>query len=165
MPVRRSARSDAGFAITGAGLLVATLLAGCTGIPPAPPDSAPPTSIASPTLAAGEEVTPTSAPQFRPGGTAAQNLQYFTAVVQQFQATAGWPYPSQQLVNAISGAGFYPATIEVTDSKTPNGNQAVSIEASVKLGDDCLIATLRQDRAPVALMAALPTGHCLVGSD
>lgn len=140
--------------------LPATLLAGCTGTPaPAVP------TMGTATLAPGEEVTPTAAPEFHPDGTAAQNLQYFTAVVDGIQAANAWGYSSQHVVDTLAGAGFDAGAIEITDSTTPNGYQAVSIETAVKIGDDCLVATLRSERATADLVAALPTGRCLPSSD
>ena len=103
------------------------LLAGCTGLPGVATSPTPDAGV-SPTLDPGHEVTPTSAPELHPGGTAAQNLQYFTSVVEQFQAGNGWGYSSQQVVGALTGAGFDAGAIEVTASRTPNGYQAVSIE-------------------------------------
>lgn len=142
-----------------AALLAAALLAGCTGSPSPTASSSAPTS---PTLAPGQEVTPTAAPQYRPDGTAAQNLQYFTAVIAAFQAANGRGKDSGQVASALSGAGFASDAVEVTDSTTPNGYAAVSIDASVRIGADCLVATLRDDRYAVQLMPVLSTGRCLV---
>jgi len=155
VPALRSARSDIGLGIAVTALTIA-MLTGCTGTPgPAT------TTAGRATLAPGEEVTPTAAPEYRPEGTAAQNLQYFTAVVDGIQAGTPWGYSSQSVVDTLTSAGFDPGAIEITDSTTPKGNPAVSIETSVRIGDDCLVATLRAERATTDLVPVLPTGRCL----
>lgn len=160
MPAKRSTRSDSGIRIASIALLTAILLAGCTGI--SSPSPSPSQDEASPTVAPGEEVTPTAAPEYRPDGTAGENLQYFTAVIAAFQATNGRGKDSAEVVSALTDAGFPREAIEVTDSTTPNGYAAVSIETAVKIGGDCLLATLRAERYTVELAPVLPTGRCLI---
>ncbi|MDQ1113906.1 hypothetical protein QE418_003354 [Microbacterium testaceum] len=145
--------------------LVAVLgLAGCTGQSPTPgpiettepsasvvdtPSSAP-TAAATPTLVAG--------------GTAAENLPFFTQVVRGV-----WSGPNQvagrAYIDALAAAGFDKAAMQVTADQTTVDNPAESIEFSVRLGDQCLVGQVGPSIGnPVtAVLPGLSSGGCLIG--
>lgn len=144
-----------------AAAIVASALAGCqAGAEPEPTVTADPGPTA--TFAPGEDDVPDLAPELHPDGTAAQNEQYFGAVVDQyFQAARVGT--SQLLVDTLVAAGFDRSSIEVTYEYTAIGLAADSIEVSVRFGDECLIGSIRQDWYNVVRMPLLAKGTCLIG--
>ncbi|MCY1717453.1 hypothetical protein OVA26_10895 [Microbacterium sp. SL62] len=145
--------------------LVAVLgFAGCTGESPAPGpvDSATPSVSASPSSTS----TPTTpaAPALVPGGTAAQNLPFFTQVV-----SGVWSGPDQvagrAYIDALAAAGFDKAAMQVTPDRTTVDNPAESIEFSVRIGDQCLVGQVGPSIGnPVtAVLPGLSSGGCLIG--
>lgn len=144
--------------------LVAVLgLAGCTGESPAPG----PVETTAPSASAVESVSPTpsaATPTLVPGGTAAQNLPFFTQVV------AGvWSGPNQvagrAYIDALTAAGFDKAAMQVTADQTTVNNPAESIEFSVRIGDECLVGQVGPSIGnPVtAVLPGLSSGGCLIG--
>jgi hypothetical protein len=143
--------------LLGAAALALTLAA-CTGSPAAPAAT---TGSASPsptdTVAAAALV---------PGGSAEDNLPYFTQVVQQV-----WASPDQvagrAYVDALVAAGFDKAAMQVTADQTTVGNPAESIQFSVLWGDQCLLGQVGPATGnPVTAVqpAVLGGTACLLGS-
>jgi hypothetical protein len=132
-------------------------LAGCA----APGNDGPPTSTTVPTSPAA---TPTpTAPTLVPGGSAAQNLPYFTAVV-----NGVWAGPDRlagrSYIDALVAGGFDKAAMELTEDATTIGNPADSIQFAVRLGSECLIGQAGPGMSQPVTIAAPPTGAtCLLG--
>ena len=78
---------------------------------------------------------------------------------------AGAPKPSTaQVREALTGAGVPPGFLEVSQSATPTGLEADSIEAAVLQGKDCVIGQVREGAVTVTVMPVLASGKCFVGS-
>ena len=135
-------------------------LSGCAVSAPVP-TTAPPSSP-PPTIDPGVEVVPTAAPQLRPGGTAEQNKLYWDAAIQDYSGRFGLG-STQTMIDQLANWGFDPAATEITYDSTAIGTGVDSIEVSVRFGDECLLATVRNGRYTTALMPVLGTGTCLVG--
>jgi len=106
-----------------AGLMLC--LAGCAPEPQPTPTTPAPTPTAS-------------APVLLPDGTAAENLPYFTQVVEQV-----WNSPDQvsgrAYVDALAAAGFDKAAMQVTPDESTVGNPAETIQFSVLWQGECLL--------------------------
>ncbi|PRI11881.1 hypothetical protein B4915_04875 [Leucobacter massiliensis] len=93
---------------------------------------------------------PEAPPEFVPGGTAEQNLPYFTEVLRAYAASTQ-PIEGQPVVDAVADAGFDRAAMQVSFDRTQTGLVADSIYVSVRIGGDCLIGQLvSEDRSFVA---------------
>lgn len=143
-------------AFVAASVAVVVLLSGCA----AAPAPAPSTPAARPT------VTPSPAPTLRPDGTASENLQYFTAIVDQV-----WAGPSKAssiaYVDALTKAGFTRTDMQMTADTSTVGNPAESIQFSVRWGQaDCLVGQVGPSTGnPVTtVLPQLPDGRCLIGA-
>lgn len=148
-------------AAVGAALAV-LMVAGCAAAVAPGTAAGPPTTrtTVSPSLTPTPTATP--APSLRPEGSAAENLPYFAHVIAGYVATVGRGERAQLIAHLVN-AGFAPEAIESGWATTPNGLQESSIEAAVRVGDDCLIATVRADRSATTVMPILSTGRCLIG--
>ncbi len=148
-------------------VLVVAALAGCAGLfgGPAstPSPTGTPTASAPPTIAPGVDVIPTAAPELRPGGTAAQNKQYWDFKLNEYRQLVGIG-SSDIMRSHLSTAGFDMSTVEITPDTTAIGLAVDSIEVAARFGDECLIGTVRADRTSSAIAPVLGTGRCLVGS-
>ncbi len=129
---------------------------------PGPDVSATPSAEASPSPGATAPVEP----ELVPDGTAEDNLPVFTSVSEAVWATeqrgAGRAY-----IDALIGAGFDRADMQVTQDVSTVGNTAESLLFSVRWGDEeCLIGQVGPSTGQVvtAVMPQLAEGRCLVGS-
>lgn len=142
-------------------LLVAVLiLSGCAPTP-APTESASPDATSSP----APSVSPTKEPPtLQSDGSATDNLPYFRGIVDQVWATEA-RVQGRAYVDALVGAGFDKAAMQVTNDSTTIGNPAESIQFSVLWGEECLIGQVGPATGePVATVVdALEGGVCLVG--
>lgn len=78
---------------------------------------------------------------------------------------ANTPKPSTaQVREALTGAGIDTGLLEVSESATPTGLAADSIEAAVLEGKDCVIGQIREGAVTVTVMPVLANGKCFVGS-
>lgn len=151
--------------MVGIGAIAITLaLAGCVSGPPAPIPTYTPTGSASPTP--GPTGTARSGPGpgvvLRPGGTAAQNQQFFDFVASNLFATNGFT-DGRTIVDTLVAAGFVKTDMEVTYDSTAIGLRADSIVFSVRMPDECLIGQF-SDAGYIGVIAPiLGTGRCLVG--
>jgi len=106
-------------------------------------------------------------PEFVPGGSAAENLPYFTEVLREY-AAGEEPVQGEPVVNAVADAGFDKAGMQVSFDRTKTGLDADNIFVSVRIGGDCLIGQLvAADRSFVAQNepAIGPNQDiCLIGS-
>ncbi|MGC0370659.1 hypothetical protein RKD05_002911 [Microbacterium sp. SLBN-111] len=141
-------------------------LAGCTPTGPSAPAATEPSPAATePTPAASTTAAaPAAAPTLSPAGSAADNLPLFTQVVRTV-----WGGPDQvagrAYIDALVGAGFDKAAMQVTPDQTTIGNPAESIEFSVRWGVDCLVGQVGPSIGdPVTtVLPGLSTGGCLIG--
>lgn len=142
--------------------LAAVLLSGCTA--PAPEPSAGPSDTSAPTPTGAMPTEPAPAPVLVPDGTAADNLPLFAATTAAVwgseQAFSGRAY-----IDALTAAGFDKSAMEVTNDQSTVGNQAESIQFSVRWGDECLVGQIGTATGdPVAVVVpVLAEGTCLVG--
>ncbi|WP_022877395.1 hypothetical protein [Microbacterium sp. B19] len=141
-------------------------LVGCTPTGPSAPNATEPSQEATePTPAASmSAATSAAAPTLSPAGSAADNLPLFTQVVRTV-----WGSPDQvagrAYIDALVGAGFDKAAMQVTPDQTTIGNPAESIEFSVRWGADCLVGQVGPSIGePVTtVLPGLSTGGCLIG--
>lgn len=109
---------------------------------------------------------PEVAPELVPGGTAADNLPYFTEVIRAF-AEGDQPVQGQPVAQAVIDAGFDRATMQVSFDQSKTGLPADNIFVSVQIGSECLIGqVVAEDRTFVAENepAIGPEGlTCLIG--
>ncbi len=116
------------------------------------------------TPAATVSATPTpTVPTLVPGGSAADNLPYFTAIV-----TRVWAGPDRLAgrgyIDALIAGGFDRAAMEVTEDLTTIGNPADSIQFAVRWGPECLIGQAGPGMPGAVTLTAPPTGAtCLLG--
>ncbi|UOR02947.1 hypothetical protein MUN77_06515 [Leucobacter allii] len=110
---------------------------------------------------------PEVAPEFVPGGTAEENLPYFTEVLRDYAAGDG-AVQGQPIVDAVAGAGFDRAAMQVSFDESKTGLPADNIFVSVRIGADCLVGQIvAADRSFAAENepALGPNGDiCLIGS-
>ncbi|MFT3799250.1 DUF6993 domain-containing protein [Microbacterium sp.] len=132
-------------------------LAGCTATPPAP------ASTPTPTVTVSPSPTPTG-PALVPDGSADDNLPLFEAVMNEVAATDA-RYQGRAYIDALVAAGFDKTAMEVTQDLTTVGNQADSIQFSVRWDGECLVGQVGPSiPTPTALvMDEIPGGTCLIG--
>ena len=150
--------------VFAASALLAAALAGCAGQPGSPgAPSVVPTASAPATIAPGVESIPTAAPELHPGGTAAQNKQYWDLKLNEYRQLVG--LGSTEIMRShLTSAGFDMSTVEITPDITAIGLGVDSIEVGARFGDECLIGTVRADRTSSAIVPVLGTGKCLIGT-
>lgn len=152
--------ADSARRVRGLAILVGAVLtlAGCATAGDDGPST--PTTTVSATPSPSPTATP---PTLIPGGSAADNLPYFTAIVGGVWAgpdrLAGRAY-----IDALTAGGFDKAAMEVTADLTTIGNRADSIQFAVRWGPECLIGQAGPGMPGPATLTAAPTGAtCLLG--
>jgi hypothetical protein len=164
------------------GAAFAAVLAGCTPgttVSPAPPTETQATETqatethASETQAAtrdssarsGEGLADTAAtPSGNPDAAATETVkQTVTNALTQLAAAAPKP-ATEQVTDALTGAGIAPGVLQVSQSRTPTGLEADAIEAAVRQGNDCIIGQVREGAVAVTVLPVLASGKCFVGS-
>jgi len=139
---------------------VAVSLASCGGRPtPTPSSSGSPSASAEPTPSS----TPTAIPTFRPDGSALQNLDYFTWVLQR--AVDRGKKSGSAFVDALVDAGFKKKDMEATPGRTAIDLEADNIQVAVKFNGNCLVGQYGNIGLTTAALPVLSTGLCLVGTD
>lgn len=110
---------------------------------------------------------PEVAPELIPGGTAEENLPYFTEVLRNYTAGDG-EVQGAPIVAAVTAAGFDPALMQVSFDQTKTNLVADNIFVSVRVDATCLIGQIvTEDRSFVAETAPAlgPNGDiCLIGT-
>lgn len=149
------------------------VLTGCSGAAQDPQVTGN-SPAASASARAASQGAATAVPTAEPTGTATPGPtgQVAAAAGLRTQVTdvlgrlaAGTPKPSRaQVRDALAGAGIDPGSLEVTESVTPTGLAADSIEAAVLQGKDCVIGQVREGAVTVTVMPVLASGKCFVGS-
>ncbi|GAA1624628.1 hypothetical protein GCM10009805_18180 [Leucobacter chromiireducens subsp. solipictus] len=134
----------------------AALLAGCALLEGPTPQTPPRETPAAPEVA----------PELIPGGTAEENLPYFTEVLRAYGAGTS-PIQGQPVVDAVVAAGFDPALMQVSFDQSKTNLVADNIFVSVRVEASCLIGQLvTEDRSTFAVVepAIGPNGDiCLIG--
>ena len=135
-------------------------LTGCAAQAPTPDSSSTATDseVATP--------TPTKDPVFLPSGSAKDNLYFFSWVIEK-SLSADPAADSFAIAQAVGAAGFDPATVQFTFSRTAAGLAADTSEVAVQLGGQCLIGQFGPV-APKVIARVLPvlaSGGCLLGTE
>ena len=142
-------------------LMVGLGLAGCASTADAP---AAPTSSTEPSSAAPApaDVAP---PTLTPDAPAADNLAYFDSVVAATLATEANP-PGRTIIDALAGAGFDKAAMQVTADTTTEGKPVDSIQFSVLVNGECIVGQNGPSSGGYhsAVTPLLGSGTCLVGA-
>ncbi|WP_441403690.1 DUF6993 domain-containing protein [Arthrobacter sp. 2YAF22_2] len=115
-------------------------------------------SAPAPAVAARPET-----PSATPGPATSAARTRMEAALARMAAPGSAP-GTDQIRAAIVDAGFPPAAIEVTASRTPTGLAADAVEAAVRQDQDCIVAQLRKGTVAVTVLPLLAGGRCLVGS-
>lgn len=146
------------IASLGAALALVTALSGCTVLEPSVPER----PVVSENLTEPEQV-----PEFVPGGTAEENLPFFTEVLRGF-AVGTMPVEGQPLVDSLITAGFDRSLMQVSFDRSKTNLVADSILVSVLAGTGCLIGQVNSaDRTFVAVVEPALTAAqnvCLIGN-
>lgn len=144
-------------------IVVALGLMGCT---PEPRETAAPVPNVSSDASEPAEPEAPAAPVLVPEGSAADNHPLFDSIV-----AAVWASEDQAsgraYIDALAGAGFDRAAMQVTQDASTVGNAAESIQFSVRWADgQCLIGQVGPSTGdPVTqIMPVLAEGRCLVGT-
>lgn len=118
---------------------------------------------ASPSVGATSSPAPT-APELEADGSAADNLAYFTNVVESVWAS-GDRAAGRAYIDALSAAGFDKSAMQVTDDTSTVGNPAESIQFSVRWQDECLVGQVGPATGEpyTVVVPVLAEGTCLVG--
>ena len=121
-------------------MLSAALLTGCSlleGPTPSTPERT-------------EAPVPEVAPQLVPGGTAEENLPFFSETLRAF-AAGDAPVKAQPVTTALIDAGFDKSLMQVSFDTSKTGLDADNIFVSVRYGEDCLVGqVVAADRSFVA---------------
>ena len=150
--------ASSGGAVAALAVLL-LLLTGC--VPPGTSAGKTP----SPSSAASTAPEAAAPPALHPDGTAEENLPFFRSVVQQVWA-GEQRGSSRAYVDALVGAGFNRADMQVTKDVSTVDNPAESMQVSVRWGAaQCLIGQVGPSTGePVAtVMSQLAGGRCLIG--
>lgn len=151
--LKRTSRTAALIALAAS----TALLAGCSLFEGPTPETPPRETVAAPEVA----------PEMIPGGTAEENLPYFTHVLRSYGEGTG-PVRGQPIVDAVVAAGFDPALMQVSFDQTKTNLVADNIFVSVRVDASCLIGqVVSEDRSSFAVVepAVGPNGDvCLIGN-
>lgn len=139
------------------------ICAGALAVAGCAPSPAPAPSPSSPAVSATATPTPTG-PALVPDGSADENLPLFTEVMNAVAATDA-RYQGRAYIDALVAAGFAKADMAVTNDLTTVGNQADSIQFSVRWAGECLVGQVGPSTpTPTALvLPLLPGDLCLIG--
>lgn len=141
MPNSQTVRGSRRFAATALALgVAAALLSGCA-------------LLEGPTPVTPKRETPAEpevAPELVAGGTAEENLPFFTEVLRGYAAGEG-VVKGEPVSRAFIDAGFDKSLMQVSFDASKTGLPADNIFVSVRFGADCLIGQLvAEDRSFVA---------------
>lgn len=143
-------------AVCGALTIGALALSGCAVLEGPTPDAPKRETPAVPEVA----------PELVSGGTAEENLPYFTEVLRGYAAGEG-SIKGEPVSRAVIDAGFDKSLMQVSFDRSETGLEADNIFVSVLLGENCLIGQIvTSDRSFVteAAPAVGPDNNiCLIG--
>lgn len=138
--------------VAAAGLL----LAACVQGEPMPVPTYTPSGSPEPSASAKP------VPVLRPGGTAAQNQQWFDYVNEAHFASHGMG-DSVSIVNDLVTEGFIKTDMQITPDRTALNINVDAIQVSVKIGTECLIGQFSPAGYEGIIAPALSNGTCLIG--
>lgn len=143
--------------------LTAGCVAGTEAVPT--PDSA---ETATPAASASATPSPSSGDrdddEVDQDGTATDNLPVFTRITETVWDSEGRA-SGRAYIDALVEAGFDRTTMQVTADESTVGNEAESLQFSVRWGDECLIGQVGPATGePVTgVFEGLPDERCLIG--
>ncbi|WP_235504679.1 DUF6993 domain-containing protein [Arthrobacter sp. Leaf141] len=130
-----------------------------TGSPEAP------TSSQSASAQSPQAGTPAASPSGSAQAAAATDAVKQSVTDALVRLAAAAPKPAtEQVTDALTGSGVAPGFLEVSQSRTPTGLAADSIEAAVLQGTDCIIGQVREGAVTVTVLPVLASGKCFAGS-
>lgn len=156
---------------TGSAMMLVTAavaLVGCTAgtVGGDPADAPAASATASPAAAASPDATASpSAPILVADGSAAENLPFFTEIVESV-----WASPDRAsgraYIDALVTAGFDKQSMQVTADTSTVGNPAESIQFSVLWDDECLVGQVGSATGEpyTVVVPKLAEGSCLIGA-
>jgi hypothetical protein len=97
------------------------------------------------------------------GGTAEDNLPYFTAVVSAL-LSAEPDASGRDIVDHLAQSGFDKSSMELTADTTAVGLEADNLQFSVRMNGGCLIGQEGNVGLHTVTAPLLATGTCLVGN-
>lgn len=144
-------------------LLVAMVCVSCAAETTADPSAQSSATASAP--GPSPTAPPVPAATFVPDGTAADNLPYFTQVIEGVWA-GDQRASGQAYVDALVAAGFDKAAMQVTADETSIGNAVDALSVSVKWSDQCLIGQAGPEigEAVAVALPFLADGGCLIGA-
>lgn len=145
-----------------AGLAMACVLTLSACAAPAPSGDISSTSSASATATK----KPSKPPIFLPDAVAKANLYYFSWTIEQALA-ADPAADSFAIAQKVAEAGFDPAAIQFTFSRTAAGLAADSVDVSVNFAGECLVGQFGPAISGVhaVVLPVLASGGCLLGTE
>ena len=144
------------LAAVAAALTAALLLGGCA-------DGAGPGPTRTSVGVDGATETERAPLEYVPGGTAAENKAYFDEVLGAVVAADSAAGP-RDLVDALVGAGFDKAAMQVTAAETAIGLDPDMVIVAVRMpGDECLLGQRGTRGYSSAIQPVFSTGECLIG--
>lgn len=147
-----------------AGLAMASVLTLSACASPAPSGGASSASSASASPTATKK--PSKPPVFLPDAVARANLYYFTWTIEQALA-ADPAADSFAIAQKVAEAGFDPAAIQFTFSRTAAGLAADSVDVAVNFAGECIVGQFGPAISGVhaVVMPVLASGGCLLGTE
>ncbi len=140
-----------------------SVLSGCTGptdtTPPA--DASPGVNQVQPDPDESVEPEAVAPPEFYPNLPAATNLPYFELTLAESGAGV-LPVSAEEITQALVGAGFQAADIEMTPENSLIALPADSVSVAVAFAGECLVGQYTDEWLAVDVVAPLPDGRCLV---
>lgn len=110
---------------------------------------------------------PVDPPVLVPGGTAEENLPFFTETLRAY-ARSDAPIEGRPIIDALALAGFSKKQMQVSFDRTKTGLVADNIFVSVRIDDECLIGQFLTGNRDVTAEAAPAVGPdrelCLIGN-
>ncbi|KAM9862698.1 hypothetical protein ACI1US_01422 [Leucobacter sp. BZR 635] len=148
---RRTSAAVAGSLLLMLGLSSCSLIEGPTPVTPERP----------------QVEVPAEPAQFIPGGSAEENLPFFTQLLSEYSA-GDQPIQGQPIVDAVAAGGFDKAAMQVSFDHSQTNLVADSIYVAVRSDETCLIGQLVTEDREVATQAVAAVGPdrnvCLIGN-
>lgn len=143
------------------GVVLTVLALAMTGCSMAPGASTLDKGVTATTVPASGGATKNDAPPAPP--TAAEQL---AASVQKSLAdmASTTKAPNRaQILAAMLAAGAVKETVEISIDVTPTGLAVDAMETAAAVGNECVVAQVREGKAAVTILPKLASGYCFVG--
>jgi hypothetical protein len=120
----------------------------------------------TPSASATATKKPSKPPVFLPDAVAKANLYYFSWTIEQALA-ADPAADSFAIAQKVAEAGFDPAAIQFTFSRTAAGLAADSVDVAVNFAGECIVGQFGPAISGVhaVVMPVLASGGCLLGTE